>query len=219
MSPSSAATSQTATPDSSLGTAAPPAPTSLPGDGSRSPWTTPRWWAALEFGGLIAFQAFHQVEHTLEVFEKRLGQEQVHPLLGGVDFEWAHFSGNTLLFVCSVAVLLGYGRNGRAGWRETSRVAWGVLVAGIAVQGTHVVEHVVRVVQYLGGSPEPAGLATRWLDPVWFHWSINMVFFTALLVGFFGLRVHGDLFHRPPGHRQPAPLPSPPGGAARRPRL
>lgn len=170
---------------------------------TRNPWTAPRWWAAVEFVGLIAFQAFHQMEHTLEVFEKRLGQEQVHPLLGGVNFEWAHFTGNTLLFACTIAVIFGYGRTGRARWRETNRLAWRIFVVGVAVQGTHVVEHIVRIIQYVNGSREPVGLATRWIDPVWFHWGINMVFFTGLLVGFFGLRVHRDLFQRPPAYRQP----------------
>ena len=166
-----------------------------------------RWWVALEFAGIIGFQVVHQVEHTLEVLQKRLGHPGLHPLLGGVNFEWAHFAGNTLLFCCIVAVVLAYGERGRRRWRETSRLAWTVLVTGIVVQGTHVIEHIVRIWQYTHGQSVPEGLATRWLDPVWFHWGINLVFLTSLLVGFFGLRVHRDLFGRAPARPAGGPTP------------
>lgn len=169
------------------------------GGGRReSRWASPRWWVALEFLGVIGFQLFHQLEHTLEVVEKRLDHPGVRPLLGGVDFEWAHFFGNTLLLACSVALVVGSGRAGRARWRATSRVAWAVLLGGVWVQGTHVIEHVVRVVQYVTGSTVPAGLATRWVDPVWFHFGINLVFLAGLLVGFLGLGLHRDLLGRRP---------------------
>ena len=157
---------------------------------------THRWLVAAEMAGLVAFQVFHQGEHTLELLQKRLDVKGVSPLLSGVSFEWMHFGGNAILLVGCVAVLLGVGRAGRARWRSINPVAWWVLVGAVAVQGSHVAEHVVRVVQYLGGADPPEGLATRWLDTVWFHWSINLVFLFGLVVGFLGLDLHRDLVGR-----------------------
>jgi hypothetical protein len=153
--------------------------------------------AAFEFVGLLAFQVFHQVEHSLEVVQKRLGAEDVSPLLAGVDFEWAHFGGNTLLFVGLVAVVFGYGRAGRMRWRQMSGVGWGALVVALVVQGSHVVEHTVRVVQYVSTGLHPAGLATLWIDPVWFHFAINLAFLAAMAVAFLALRIPRDLPRRP----------------------
>lgn len=133
------------------------------------------------------------MEHTLELFQKRPGAEQVRPLLGGVDFEWAHFTGNTMLFLGLLAVVVAYGRRGRASGHSGSTLAWAVLMGGLVVQGSHVFEHIVRVSQYVATGRQPVGLATQWLDPVWFHFSINLVFVVALAVGFFGLRIHRDL--------------------------
>lgn len=154
------------------------------------------WWVAAEMAGLVAFQVFHQGEHTLELLQKRFGNEHVAPLLSGVSFEWMHFGGNAILLVGCVAVLLAVGRSGRAQWRATNPVAWWALAGAVAIQGSHVGEHVVRVVQYVGGAPEPEGLATKWLDPVWFHWGINLVFLLGLVVGFLGLGLHRDLVGR-----------------------
>ncbi len=160
--------------------------------------------AAFEFAGLLAFQAFHQMEHTLEVVQKRLGNERVSPLLGGVDFEWAHFTGNTLLFLGLVAVVAAYGGQGGGAWRSRSNVAWAVLMGGVIVQGLHVVEHIVRVSQYVATGRLPVGLATQWVDPIWFHFSVNLVFLVALAVGFFGLRIPRDLHPTTPRPRQPS---------------
>lgn len=149
--------------------------------------------AAFEFAGLVGFQGFHQIEHALETAEKRVGVEGVRPLLQGVDFEWAHFAGNTMLFLGLVAVMVGYGAAGRARWRTTNKVGWWALLAGLAIQGSHVVEHIVRVSQYLATGELPVGLATQWLDPIWFHFGINLVFLVGLVVGFVGLNVRQDL--------------------------
>lgn len=41
----------------------------------------------------------------------------------------------------------------------------GKLVAALVVQGSHVIEHTVRVVQYVSTGLHPADLATLWIDP------------------------------------------------------
>ena len=169
-------------------TAPPPPPTLLPELPTRA-----QRWAAVEFLALVAYQAFHQVEHALETAQKRLGAEHVHSLLGGVDFEWLHLGANSILFFGLVGVTFGYGRHGRAYWRERYRPFRYVVGAALVVEGYHVVEHIVRAVQYVGGASEPGGIATQVLDPVWFHFAINLVVLVTMAVAFVGLRVHRDL--------------------------
>ncbi len=150
-----------------------------------------RRWAAVEFAGLIIFQAVHQMEHSLEVVEKRLAVAHVHPLVG-LEAEWIHFGVNAVLFGCLLAVVICYGRDERARWRAVTPVAWGVLVTALIVQGSHVIEHLVRVAQYVGGGGDAEGLVTKWVDPVWFHFGINLVFLGTMVWAFFGLRLHRD---------------------------
>lgn len=47
--------------------------------------------------------------------------------------------------------------------------------------------------QYVSTGLHPAGLATLWIDPVWFHFGINLVFLAAMAVAFLGLRIPRDL--------------------------
>lgn len=71
------------------------------------------------------------------------------------------------------------------------------LLAGLAIQGSYVVEHIVRVSQYLATGELPVGLATQCLDPIWFHFGINLVFLVGLVVGFVRLNVRQDMARSP----------------------
>lgn len=156
-----------------------------------------RYWAAVEFLGLVVYQTFHQMEHTLAVANQKLGATNVHPLLGGIDFEWLHLGFNGMLLWGFVIVLVGYGAPGRAVWRSLHRPYWRIFVLGIVVQSYHVLEHVVRTVQYVQHGGEPPGIATQVLDPAWFHFGINLAVLLTMAVGFFGLRIPSDLRRRP----------------------
>ena len=156
-----------------------------------------QWLAALQLAGLVLVQVFHQGEHTLELLGRRLGVEGAAPLLSGLDFEWIHLVLNTVLFLAAGGVLATVGAAGRAAWRSAHRVAYGALAGVVALQGAHVAEHVVRIVQYVGGADPPPGLATRALDVVWFHWAVNLVFLAGLVAGLVGLGLHRILVGLP----------------------
>ena len=156
-----------------------------------------RYWAAVQYLGLVIYQGFHQVEHGLAVANQKLGADDVRPLLGGIDFEWLHLGFNTMLLWGLGVVLVGYGPSGRTSWRATRRPYWYVFLFGFAVQSYHVVEHVVRTVQYRGEPHEPPGIVTQVLDPAWFHFTIDLVVLVAMTVAFLGLRVPADLRREP----------------------
>jgi hypothetical protein len=177
-------------------TTAPTAPSPAPREAA-APMKS-RYWAAVQYLGLVIYQGFHQMEHALAVANQKLGADDVHPLLGGIDFEWLHLGFNAMLLWGLGVVLVGYGPSGRARWRATRRPYWYVFLFGFAVQSYHVVEHVVRTVQYRGEPHEPPGIITQVLDPAWFHFTINLVVLVAMTVAFFGLRVPADLRRRSP---------------------
>ena len=156
-----------------------------------------RWLAALQLLGLLLFQLFHQGEHTLELLQRRFGVSGAAPVLSGLDFEWIHFGANTLLLAGAASVLGLVGPGERAAWRSGAPAAWWALVGAVAIQASHVAEHVVRVVQYTGGADPPPGLVTRALDVVWFHWAVNLVFLAGLAAGFVGLGMHRVLVGLP----------------------
>jgi hypothetical protein len=155
---------------------------------------------ALLFAGALAYQGFHQVEHTIETVQLRvLGHDTARTLIGGLDFEWVHLGANVFLLWCLIAVAVGAGATTRARWREHARIGWWGLCAALTVQGYHVVEHLVRIVQYLASGGEyPPGTVTTVLDPVWFHFGVNLTVFVAMAAGFFGLGVHRDVLMAPP---------------------
>ena len=168
-------------------TTAPPPPLAPP-----APAAGPRQGVALLFAGALAYQAFHQVEHTIEAVQLNiLGHAESRTLLAGLDFEWVHLAFNGFLLWCLVAVYLGAGPAVRARWRRGARAGWLGLCAALAVQGYHVVEHLVRIVQYIASGGEyPPGTVTVVLDPVWFHFGINLAVLVAMATAFFGLGLH-----------------------------
>ncbi|MGH9156099.1 MAG: hypothetical protein ACRD1K_09775 [Acidimicrobiales bacterium] len=147
---------------------------------------------ALLFLGALLYQGFHQIEHTIETVQLRLlHHATAHTLIGGLDFEWVHLGANVFLLWCLIAVAVCAGAATRASWRSDARVGWWGLCAALSVQGYHVVEHLVRIVQYLAsGGKYPPGTVTTVLDPVWFHFGVNLTVLAGMAVGFFGLGQH-----------------------------
>lgn len=125
----------------------------------------------------VALQVGHQIEHVVQAGQVILGHSSTHGLAGAVvDTEWMHLAFNAVL-------LAGIAASHPAAWRGRARPA---AVGLVAVQGYHVVEHVVRVGQYVvtGISPAPGLIGTilgTGESLIWFHFGINTVI-TALLV-------------------------------------
>ena len=147
------------------------------------------------FLGLVGYQTFHQLEHTIETVHLQLQHKaEADTLLRGVDFEWVHFGANALLLYSLFAVVLGIGAAARARLRRERRWGWYAMVAALVVQSYHVLDHTVRLIEYVSsGGDVPQGTLTRVVDPVWFHFAINLTVLVGMYAAFLGLGMHRAL--------------------------
>lgn len=100
------------------------------------------------FVALLALQGFHVVEHVTQVVQRyALGMPDGNGIIGSVaDIEPVHLVYNAaylLLLGATYAVLR---EDGAGGGR---RLMFALLTFTLAFQGFHVLEHVVKMVQYL----------------------------------------------------------------------
>lgn len=148
---------------------------------------------------LVCYQGFHQLEHTIETVQLQvLHHSESHTLLRGVDFEYVHFGANFLLLYGLFAVVIGAGAAARRRWREEHPWGWGFMCAALVVQSYHLFDHLVRLIEYLQtGGEVPEGTVTHWVNPVWFHFFMNLTVFLGMLAGFIGLRVYRALWQPP----------------------
>ncbi len=140
----------------------------------------PRAVAALLAAG-FAVQAFHMVEHVVQVWQTYVAQaEHRSGLLGrGVDVEWAHLLLNLAVLAFVVAVW-STGRSLRL--LTGAGAAW--FLAALVVQSYHVVEHVAKVVQHTSlGLRVAPGLVGGHVGLVWFHFAVNLAVLVGTAVG------------------------------------
>ena len=153
-------------------------------------------WPPLMLTMALLVQLIHQIEHTIQVGQAHLlGSWQAHGLAGALfDQEWVHMGFNAVLLVGLVVALVGYGRERLATWRQRAPRAYLALAGATAIQGYHVIEHLVKIAQHVvTGAAPAAGLLGRAVDLVWLHFGINLVVTTGLAVGYLGLRITDDL--------------------------
>ena len=121
----------------------------------------------------LAVQLGHQAEHVAQVVQAKVqGVAAAHGLAGqALDNEWVHVGFNSALLVALAVAAWGY----RA---RPSKL----LVAAVAVQAYHQVEHLAKIVQHVtsGATPAP-GILGHGADLVWLHFWINTVV-TVLVV-------------------------------------
>ena len=173
-----------------------------------APLSPVRTMTARFFLLLLAYQTFHQLEHTIETVQLNiLHHTSANTLINGVDFEYVHFGANALLLYGLLAVVVGAGKRTRDWLRVNYRWGWYAMVGALVVQTYHVFDHTVRLIEYLqsGGKP-PEGTLTIWVNPVWFHFGINLTVLVGMYAAFLGLRMHTYLRSRP----------GPPAGVVRR---
>jgi hypothetical protein len=169
-----------------------------PGDLAASPvvpLSPVRSMTARFFLLLLVYQTFHQLEHAIETVQLNiLHHTSANTLINGVDFEYVHFGANALLLYGLFAVVVGAGTRTRAWLRVHHRWGWYAMVTALVVQTYHVFDHTVRLIEYLqsGGKP-PEGTLTIWVNPVWFHFGINLTVLVGMYCAFFGLRMHQSL--------------------------
>lgn len=131
--------------------------------------------ARLLFLTLVLFQGFHQVEHGIQVVQAFvLHVRGAAGLLGSVfGLEPVHFAYNTWFLAIAVAVFRTFGFTVR-GTVARPLVVGMLLGLGTSVQSYHVVEHVVKVAQFLdsGLNGVPGLLGTRF-NAIWLHFWLN----------------------------------------------
>ena len=150
---------------------------------------------------LVCYQSFHQLEHAIETVQLNiLHHNSSNTLINGVDFEYVHFGANALLLYGLFAVVIGAGKRTRAWLKVAHPWGWAAMVTALVVQTYHVFDHTVRLLEYLqsGGKP-PEGTLTMWVNPVWFHFGINLTVLVGMFAAFFGMGMHRSLRSaRPP---------------------
>lgn len=141
----------------------------------------PNWLLPLGVLGL-GVQTFHMLEHGLQLFRVRVDGI---PSRGGivgprVEAEWIHFGYNLAVLVGFVLVVIAR----RKGWKPPGRAEIGdrFLLAGVALQGYHSIEHSVKLSQHLSsGAKVNPGILGGEIDLVLLHFSINLgVYMVAL---------------------------------------
>jgi parallel beta-helix repeat protein len=131
----------------------------------------------------FAVQSFHMLEHGVQVVQVyALDAEQRAGLLGRwIDLEWVHFTYNVIVLAFAWWIW----RLVRPGGPEHTRLGasapW--VLAGVAIQGYHLVEHIAKMVQHLAlGIRTAPGLLGGELGLVWFHYGINLAVYAAMAV-------------------------------------
>jgi hypothetical protein len=147
----------------------------------------------------VAAQAFHMVEHIAQVMQKFVFHvTPAHGLIGQLNLEQVHFAFNLFYLSMLVAVMIGwfyYGSQVSKKWK-----AFGIaLVLTVLVQGYHMAEHSVKLVQFIEtmmqGTP---GILGSHFDGVIFHAALNTAVFLPVLIVFFaaGIYKHMSLMGR-----------------------
>ena len=146
------------------------------------------------FLALLGLQGFHLVEHVVQVVQRYLlGIPNGSGILGSVvDIEPVHFAYNAAYLALLVAVYLLLGLQ-RDGSRRVGRGVYALLTFTVLFQGFHVLEHIVKLVQYLqlglqngtGGilGAGPGGLAPLFPVPL-LHLGYNAIGYLPAVLAF-----------------------------------
>jgi len=131
--------------------------------------------------GGFAVQSFHMVEHVVQAWQTFAAEGELRSGLVGATFdvEWVHLTFN----VAVLAFLVSVWRTGRRqGWLAGPGGVAPWVLAGVVLQGYHLVEHIVRMGQHVvGGVPRPPGLLGQVVDLTWLHFAINTAVWVATL--------------------------------------
>ncbi len=147
------------------------------------------------FAALLVFQGLHEIEHIIQMVQVYLLDEPGAAGLFGAIFnvEVIHLSYNAWFLALALTVTGGY-----VVWhrRELApgRALAALLVFGTAVQSYHVVEHVVRVGQFLqSGVDGTPGILGQYVDLVLLHFLFNTVAFMPFVAVFVAAKAYRGL--------------------------
>ena len=149
------------------------------------------------FALTVLIQALHLVEHGAQVFQKFvLHIVPAHGLIGALDLEQIHFGFNVLYLATLAIVMVGWFHFGSQLCSRPKALA-ALLVGTVALQSYHMVEHTVKLVQFLAtGIQGTPGIAGMHIDGVIFHALMNTAVFVPVVVVFIGAGLHTKLFPR-----------------------
>ena len=149
------------------------------------------------FLATVVIQTLHMVEHVAQVFQKFvLNYSYAHGLIGSLDLEQVHFTFNLMYLGALIYVTLGWLNFGRRVCFH-EKMLGGLLIATVAVQGYHMVEHSARLVQFLNtGLQGTPGLVGGHFDGVIFHAAMNTVVYLPAVVVFVCSGMHKQIFKR-----------------------
>ena len=149
------------------------------------------------FVATVVIQTLHMVEHVAQVFQKFvLDYSYAHGLVGSFDLEQVHFTFNLMYLGALIYVTLGWLNFGRRVCRH-EKMLGAMLIATVAVQGYHMVEHSARLIQFLNtGLQGTPGLLGANFDGVVFHAVMNTVVYLPAVVVFACSGMHRQIFKR-----------------------
>jgi hypothetical protein len=133
----------------------------------------------------VAVQSFHMLEHVVQLSRVRFdGVPSRGSLVGSVaDTEWVHFGYNTLV-LAGLALLLLLRRRGwnPRGNRANRALGDRLVLAAAVLQGYHVVEHTLKVVQHqVTGAKVNPGILGEVFDLVLLHFGLNAAIYLAFV--------------------------------------
>jgi hypothetical protein len=156
------------------------------------------------FSLTVIIQAVHMVEHVAQVVQKFvLDVTPAHGLIGQLDLEQVHFAFNLLYLTTLIVVMVGWLYYGSQICNK-QKILGAMLIATVAVQSYHMVEHSVKLAQFIStGMQGTPGIAGMHFDGVIFHAVMNAAVFLPVVVVFFCAGMHQQLFRRVPDHLAP----------------
>ncbi|MCS7145455.1 MAG: hypothetical protein RMJ28_03005 [Nitrososphaerota archaeon] len=136
---------------------------------------------------LTAFvaQTLHMLEHSVQLYQHMvlgLPPKLANGLLFFLDLEWNHFLFNSLylVFLVIIFVRLRF-------WSTTSwgghKVVSALFIAGFAIQSYHVIEHSVRMQQFLTTGCTPCtGIIGKLFNMIHLHFFLNIAAYLPLVL-------------------------------------
>ena len=154
-------------------------------------------WTVSVFTAALAAQTFHMIEHVAQLYQHGILGWSIPASRGLVfflDFEWNHWFFNATYLVLLFYVFLQckfYDSNGPASQRRFACYAFN---AGLLVQGYHVIEHTVRIAQFLQTGCDPCkGILGWYFDGVYLHATLNTIVYALPLAAFFVYGFHSKM--------------------------
>ncbi len=140
------------------------------------------------FIAAMLYQFFHMIEHVVQAYQHWwLGRSiaESSGVLFFLNLEWNHFLFNLGYFIALAYLVFRFTSNSTILRPTLHRISEIIALLWVAVliQGYHVFEHSIRIVEHLHNNCEPCKDVLTWgFDGVYWHLTINaIVFFLAFI--------------------------------------